>query len=86
MLLQFLAQGIPINAEHVGSVRLITLGARHHNFQHRPLYRQHQHLVYMARLLFAEVSKILFETFTNNVLDVIFAHEISSCGEVLLGG
>ncbi len=45
VLLQFLAQRIAIYPEHVGRLRLIAVGARHHRFEYRFFNGEYHHFV-----------------------------------------
>jgi hypothetical protein len=74
VLLQLLAQGIAIDAQHLRRVGLVALRAQHHDFKDRPLDSEDDHVVDVRRLLFAQVVEIFFKTFLDNFLDTFFTH------------
>ena len=61
MLLQFFTQGIAIDTEHLGGVRLIAFGTGHHGLKNRLFYGEHHHFVDIGWLLLAQIAKIFFE-------------------------
>jgi hypothetical protein len=74
VFLQFLAQGVAVNAQHLRRVGLVALRAQHHHLEDRLLDSEDDHVVNVRRLLFAQVVEIFFETFLDNFLDTFFAH------------
>jgi hypothetical protein len=74
MLLQFFAQGIAIDAQHLGGVRLVACRAQHHGGEDGLFHRLHHHVVDVRRLLFAQIVEIFFKTLLDNFLDIFFAH------------
>jgi hypothetical protein len=76
MLLQFLAQRIAINAQHFRCLRLVAVRACHHGLKNWLFHRKNDHLVYIRRLLLAQILKIFFQAFFNDVLNAVFAHAV----------
>jgi hypothetical protein len=74
VLLQLLAQGIAIDAQHLRRVGLVAVRAQHHDFEDRLLDSQDDHIVDVRRLLLAQVIEIFFKTLLDDFLDTFFAH------------
>jgi len=76
MLLQFFAQRVAVNAEHLGCMRLIAVSAYHHRFEHGTLHGQHDHVIDITRLMLTQVAKIFIKALANDFLDMVFAHVV----------
>jgi hypothetical protein len=74
VLLQLLAQGIAIDAQHLRRVGLVALRAQHDDFKDRFLDSEDDHVVDVRCLLFAQVVEVFFKTLLDDFLDTFFAH------------
>jgi hypothetical protein len=85
VLLQFLSQGIAIDAQHFSRLRLVALGARHDGFQYRFFNGQDHHFVHVGRRLLPQILEIFFKAFPDDILNTFFAHGLRSMGLLLSG-
>lgn len=74
VLLQFFAQGIAVNAQHVRRMRLVAVGTFHHCFQYRLFDSEYHHLIHIRWQLLAQIPEIFFQALFNDLLDIVFAH------------
>ena len=74
VLLQLLAQGVAVDAQHLRRVRLVAVGARHDHFQYRLFHGEYHHVVDVRCLLLAQVVEVFLKTLLDYFLDTFFAH------------
>jgi hypothetical protein len=74
VLLQFLAQGIAVDTQIIGSDGLIAADLFEHGFKHRFLDTGNHHVVDIAGLLIAEIAKITMQAIADAAFDMVFTH------------